>query len=41
VGNGTNIIYCDPENDLVVVLRWIENDAVDGFLARLVAAVAR
>jgi CubicO group peptidase (beta-lactamase class C family) len=41
VGNGTNIIYCDPENDLVVVLRWIENDAVDGFLGRLIGAVAR
>src|SRR5258708_25125245 len=24
VGNVTNIIYCDPEKDLVVVLRWIE-----------------
>jgi CubicO group peptidase (beta-lactamase class C family) len=41
VGNGTNIIYCDPENDLVVVVRWIENDAVDGFLGRLIGAVAR
>ena len=41
VGNGTNIIYCDPENDLVVVLRWIENDAVDGFLSRLIGAVTK
>ena len=22
LGNGTNAIYCDPENDLVVVARW-------------------
>ena len=35
-GNGTNIIYCDPEHDLVVVLRWIDGDAIDGFLQRLI-----
>jgi len=39
VGNGTNIIYCDPEHDLVVVLRWIDNDAIDGFLQRLFGAI--
>ena len=39
-GNGPNIIYVDPENDLVAVVRWIENNAVDGFLKRLIAAVA-
>lgn len=39
VGNGTNLIYCDPEHDLVVVLRWINNDAIDGFLQRLFAAM--
>lgn len=39
VGNGTNIIYCDPEHDLVVVLRWIDGDAIDGFLQRLFGAV--
>ena len=22
--NGTNMIYCDPENDLVVVARWLD-----------------
>jgi CubicO group peptidase (beta-lactamase class C family) len=41
VGNGTNIIYCDPEHDLVAVVRWIENGAVDGFVQRLLAAVAQ
>ncbi len=40
IGNGTNMIYCDPEHDLVVVLRWIDNGAVDGFLQRLLAAMA-
>ncbi len=38
VGNGTNIIYVDPENDIVAVVRWIENGAIDGFVQRLLAA---
>ena len=38
VGNGTNIIYCDPEHDIVAVVRWIENNAQDGFVKRLIAA---
>jgi CubicO group peptidase (beta-lactamase class C family) len=38
VGNGTNIIYVDPEHDIVAVVRWIENGAVDEFLKRLIAA---
>ena len=37
---GLNMIYVDPENDLVAVVRWIDNNAVDGFLKRLIAAVA-
>jgi CubicO group peptidase (beta-lactamase class C family) len=41
VGNGTNIVYVDPENDIVAVVRWIENGAVDGFVQRLMAAVNR
>jgi CubicO group peptidase (beta-lactamase class C family) len=39
VGNGTNIIYVDPEHDVVAVVRWIENNAVDGFVKRLLAAM--
>jgi CubicO group peptidase (beta-lactamase class C family) len=39
-GNGLNLIYVDPENDLVAVVRWIENGATDGFVKRLLAAVA-
>lgn len=34
-GNGANIIYVDPENDLVVVLRWIENNKINEFIGRL------
>jgi CubicO group peptidase (beta-lactamase class C family) len=41
LGNGTNIIYVDPENDLVVVARWIENDALDGLVQRVLASVTR
>ena len=39
VGNGTNVIYVDPENDLVVVARWIENAAVDGLVKRVLASL--
>jgi CubicO group peptidase (beta-lactamase class C family) len=39
LGNGTNMIYCDPENDLVVVARWIRNGAVADFLARVLASL--
>jgi CubicO group peptidase (beta-lactamase class C family) len=39
VGNGTNIIYVDSENDLVIVLRWIENDKIDGFLQKIYASL--
>jgi CubicO group peptidase (beta-lactamase class C family) len=38
LGNGTNAVYVDPENDLVVVARWIENDALDGLIQRVLAA---
>lgn len=39
VGNGTNIVYVDPENDLVVVLRWIENGKIDEFIKLLNASL--
>lgn len=38
-GNGTNIIYVDPENDLVVVVRWIENGKINEFLGKLLASL--
>jgi CubicO group peptidase (beta-lactamase class C family) len=41
VGNGTNIIYVDPDNDIVAVVRWIENNQVNAFIERLLAAVQR
>ena len=40
VGNGNNIIYVDPENDIVAVVRWIENNtAINGFIGRLLASI--
>jgi CubicO group peptidase (beta-lactamase class C family) len=39
VGNGTNIIYVDPEHDLVMVVRWIKNNAVDGVVQRVLQAL--
>ncbi|MEM8814077.1 MAG: serine hydrolase, partial [Pseudomonadota bacterium] len=35
LGVGRNAIWIDPKNDLVVVLRWIERDALDGFIEAL------
>jgi CubicO group peptidase (beta-lactamase class C family) len=35
LGNGTNIVYIDRKNDLVVVARWIENGKIDEFLGKI------
>jgi CubicO group peptidase (beta-lactamase class C family) len=39
-GAGTNIIYVDRENDLVVVARWIQNRQVPELIERVLAAIA-
>ena len=39
LGAGNNVIWCDPDRDVVAVLRWIDKAALDGFLLRLVAAL--
>lgn len=36
LGYGTNLVWVSPEHDLVVVARWIERDAVDGFLGLII-----
>lgn len=41
VGNGTNLVFVAPEQDLVIVVRWIENRAVDEFLGKALGALAR
>lgn len=39
IGNGTNMIYVDPEHNLVVVARWIEGGAMDEFIKKVLAAL--
>jgi CubicO group peptidase (beta-lactamase class C family) len=39
IGNGTNIVYVDTENDLVVVARWIENNKINDFLGKILASI--
>jgi CubicO group peptidase (beta-lactamase class C family) len=40
VGNGANIVYVDPDHELVMVVRWIENysSSLDGIVKRLLEA---
>ncbi|MFN8346606.1 MAG: serine hydrolase [Spirosomataceae bacterium] len=38
VGNGTNIVFVDPDHELVMVVRWIENNALDGIVKRVLEA---
>ncbi len=39
VGAGGNLTWIDPANDIVAVLRWIDPAAMDGFIARVLAAL--
>lgn len=39
IGNGTNMIYVDPVNDLVVVARWIDNSAMNDFVGKVLEAI--
>lgn len=32
------MIYCDPEHDVVMVVRWIENKEMDGVVKSLLEA---
>jgi hypothetical protein len=38
VGNGTNIVYVDPDHELVMVVRWIDNSSLDGIVKRVLEA---
>ncbi len=40
-GAGSNIVYIDWENDLVVVVRWINGRALNEFIAQVLAAIER
>ena len=39
-GNGSNIIYIDWDNDLVVVVRWIQQRAFNEFIGQVLAALS-
>ncbi len=39
MGNGSNTIWIDPEHDIVVVWRWFQGEAMNGFLEKVLAAV--
>ena len=39
IGAGSNIIYMDPEHDLMIVARWIEGNAMDGMIQKVQASL--
>ena len=39
LGAGTNMVYVDRENNLVVVARWIEREAIPEFLEKVLGAM--
>ncbi len=39
IGNGTNMVYVDPVNDLVVVARWIPGGAIDELLRLVIGSI--
>lgn len=39
LGNGTNIVYIDRKNSIVVVARWIENGKIDEFLGKIYSSL--
>jgi CubicO group peptidase (beta-lactamase class C family) len=38
-GNGSNIVYIDWQNDLVVVVRWIQQSAFNPFIGQVLGAL--
>ncbi len=38
-GAGSNVIWIDPDHDLVAVVRWIDKQSVDGFVKLVVESV--
>ena len=38
-GNGSNIIYIDWDNDLVVVVRWIQQSKFNDFIGQVIGAI--
>lgn len=38
-GAGNNIIYVDRENELVIVMRWVQGNAINPFIAQVLGAL--
>jgi hypothetical protein len=41
LGNGTNAIYVDKENDIVAVIKWMDDKSIDGFLKLVLTALPK
>jgi CubicO group peptidase (beta-lactamase class C family) len=42
VGNGNNLVYVDPEHELVVVIRWIADmKSMDATVKKIIEAINR
>ena len=40
VGNGSNIVYIDWDNDIVAVFRWIKNDsALNDVVGKMLSSI--
>ena len=39
LGAGTNMVYVDPEHNLVIVARWINKSAMDGVVRRVIQSI--
>jgi len=39
LGAGTNMVYCDPDNNLIVVARWIDRNAMSDFVGKVLSAL--
>ena len=38
-GHGSNTVWIDPEHDLVVVWRWHQGPALNGFYRRIIQSI--
>lgn len=39
VGNGNNLVYVDPEHELVAVIRWIDGRSQDAVIGKILASL--
>ena len=39
LGAGTNMVYVDPDNDIIIVARWINRNAMNGLVKRVLGGI--